>query len=61
MRAVLLGLALYKLWTLLGRRLDINGLLGKKHYSSHWFEEVWTFKLAMFTDLPREESLVKWR
>jgi len=61
MRVVLLGLALYKLWTLLGWRLDINGLLGKKDYSSHRFEEVWTFKLAMTTDLPREESLGKWK
>jgi len=60
MRVVLLGLALYKLWTLLRWRLDINGLLGKKDYSSHRFEEVWTFKLAMTTGLPREESLVGW-
>jgi len=47
MRAELLDLALYKLWTLLGWRLDIDGLLGKKDYSSHRFEEVWTLPMSM--------------
>jgi len=43
MRAILLDPALYKLWTLLGWRSDIDGLLGKKDYSSHRFEQGWTF------------------
>ena len=41
MRAILFDFALYKLWTLLGWRLDIDGLVGKKDCSSHRFEEVW--------------------
>jgi len=40
LRATLLDFALYKLWTLLGWRLEIDGLIGKD-YSSHRFEDVW--------------------
>jgi hypothetical protein len=49
MRAILLYFALYKLWTLLGWRLDIDGLLqvGKKDCSSHRFEEVCTLAMTL--------------
>jgi len=45
MRAILLELALYKLWTLLASRLDIDGLLDKKDSSSRRFEWVWTLPI----------------
>ena len=45
MRAILLELALYKLWTLLGWRLDTDGLLWKD-FSSHRFEEAWTLAIT---------------
>jgi len=45
MRAELLDLALYKVWTLRGWKFDIDGLLGKKDCSSHQFE-VWTLTMT---------------
>jgi hypothetical protein len=45
-RAILLELALYKLWTLLAWRLGIDGLLGKKDSSSRRFERVWMLPIT---------------
>jgi hypothetical protein len=47
-------LALYKLWILLGWRLDIDDLLGKKDCSSHRFEEVWMLAMT-YRPAPRTE------
>jgi len=57
MRAVSLDFALYKLWTLLGWRLDIDEV-GKKDSSSHRLEEVWTLVMTYRPATRREPGEV---
>jgi len=58
MRAILLHFALNKLWTLLGWRLDIDGVFDKRDCSSHRFEEVWTSAMTYRPATRREPGEV---